>query len=230
MRRSLNAGAAALLLLPWLSCVSLTEIERRQASTEAQLRYMVQENKELREQLEDTDRRLELAIRSVFGKLYCTNDKVREFIRECEVGSEVCSEAGVANALAFMSTQPYTSFFLRPEEGVQGLHSIRRGQLMGMAEPHNLHPSSRFLVLIQPRSDTAVHQKEAEKIGFDVVQFLRKDLRLGPRYTSLGARILPCKLKQEQIARFNNHLDRRLKGEPEEREPRVRIWVFRTDC
>lgn len=172
----------------------------------------------------------DFALMKVSSRIECDDVKVRDFLKECEEGSQVCSSDGLANAMKFIATQPYVLVWLRPEGGVVGLASTRKGQLLTLTEVTSLKPSSRFLILVSPRTDSEAHQKEALSLGREMQQLMREEYRLPHKTRILGPRTLPCKLKSDVAANYNSPVDRPVKGEPSEHEPRVRVFIFRTEC
>lgn len=168
----------------------------------------------------------------IASRVECHNEKVKEFLKECEEGSDVCSEQGVANASRFITTQPFVTIYLRPQEGVKGLVQTRIGQLRTLGDSKTLLPSTRFLVLLLPRSDSAAHRDEALRSGREIQRYLVNDLfRDEKELKMLGPKLLPCKMKKEELAfYFRGKLDAPVKGEPTGHEPTVRIYVFKTDC
>jgi hypothetical protein len=174
----------------------------------------------------------ELEDEQIASRVECHNDRIRDFLKECEQGSEVCSEQGMANAFWFIITQPFTTIYLRPQDGVNGLMATRRGQLASMGDPKSWLPSTRFLILAQPRSDTPEHYEEALRIGREIQRFLVNDLfKDEKRLRILGPKILPCKMKQEELSQYlRGKLALPIKGEPTGHQPTVRLFVFKTDC
>lgn len=162
---------------------------------------------------------------------YCTNDEVRAFIRRCEKtpGAAIqCSDEAVAGALAFLDSQPYVAFYLRPA-GATSLTKVRDGQLTELIDPANLRKSTKFLILVQPRAETAEATEEASTVANGIYQYMRTGLGLSggqPVYQH----VLPCKLKAETMRHYMRRADRLQTGEPTEKEPRLRVWVFRTAC
>lgn len=191
-----------------------------------------EKNKLLNDKLDREKMLREVDMRRVSSHVECHNDKVRDFIKECEEGSDVCSEQGLANAYRFMITQPYVQIYLKPRAGIDSLVATRKGQLTTMGDPKNWLPSTRFLVLAQPRSESGEHREEALRLGREVQRYLVNELfaeEKGVRI--LGPKILPCKMKADEL---NQHvrgkLDLPVKGEPTGKDASVRLWVFRTDC
>ena len=201
---------------------AITDLESRQ-NTKIKL---------LEERLEREKTMRELDVRRVASHVECHNDRVKDFIKECEEGSEVCSEAGLANAFRFMITQPYVQIYLKPRAGIDSLVATRKGQLATMGDPKNWLPSTRFLVLVQPRTESSEHRDEALRLGREIQRYLVNELfaeEKGVRI--LGPKILPCKMKAEELNQhIRGKLDLPIKGEPTRAEASVRAWVFRTDC
>src|SRR5262249_5995379 len=140
----------------------LIDLDARQNVQIQELRYQLERERALRE----------ADMRRVASRVECHNDRVRDFLKECEQGSDVCSESGVANAFQFMITQPYVQIYLRPPAGAKAIVATRRGQLVTMGDPKNWLPSTRFLVLVQPRSESADMRDEALRIGREVQRYL----------------------------------------------------------
>jgi hypothetical protein len=138
----------------------------------------------------------------------------------------------VANASRFITTQPFVTIYLRPQDGVKGLVQTRIGQLRTLGDPKTLLPSTRFLVLVLPRSDAANHRDEALRSGREIQRYLVNDLfREEKELKMLGPKLLPCKMKKEELSYyFRGKLDSPVKGEPTGHESTVRIYVFKTDC
>lgn len=229
MKSLVGKVALSLLLGPLLGgCVSLQQYQSLVAAQERQ--------KQKLDELELLMTRLkslhEMEIRKLWGEVNCGDQHVRDFLRECQQDpdSSACSDEAVGKAMAFMNTQPYVSLFLRPTEGARGVTAVRRGQLMTLMDLKDIHPSTKVLLLIQPRAERPELYDEARRIGNEVSQYLHTDIGLPKFVPMLGPRTIPCSYKQEQLRRFSKRLDTEQPGEPNYREPRVRVWVFRTDC
>lgn len=230
MPRALTRAIALLIgAAPLLSgCAPAVDFEPR-------LKRMEEAIGELARQQRDSDaqtqNRIDTEVVRIWGKLNCNNEQVRTFIKECENGdSQVCSDAALASALSFMNTQAVVTVYLRPDTGIKSLQPVRVGQLLGLTDARFLFPSTRFLILTQPRSDDQPHQDEAEKVGRQLLRFVRTELKVPTHFRIIGPRVLPCKLKQEQLKFYGGRLHLPQVNEPTDKEPRVRIWIFRTDC
>lgn len=171
-------------------------------------------------------------IRKLWAKWHCNNQQVMDFIKECEnPNSPVCSDAALAaNALKFMDLQASAVIYLRPGQGIKGLHPTRHGQLLQLCDSRFQTPSTRYLILAQPRGESSTDQDEALSLGREVLKYLRSDIGLPKLVPILGPKLVPCKLKAEQLKLYSRRVDQPMVGEPKANEPRVRLWVYRTDC
>jgi hypothetical protein len=207
------------------------------ASSE-QVDELARQLKKLRDQFDEQQNELrgmktwyDEQIRKLWSQVKCDKEQVREFVRGCELAdSATCTPTAAANALAFMDSQPYAMMHIRPGTSVRRMHSIRRGQLVQLLALHNMRPSTKFLILIQPRSDSIEDKRDTEQIGATLVNEMRYTLRVPPGVPIIGPYMLPCKLKREQVQHYGSQLDKPLPSEPPNNEPHVRIWVFSTDC
>lgn len=173
----------------------------------------------------------ELDNRKIWSRLNCKEQKVYDFLKQCEGNdSQVCSDTALAAALNFMDTQPFAVVYLRPDVGIKGLHPVRKGQLLQLSDPRTQSQSTRYLILVQPRGETPGDQEEALAAGRDLLRYLRTDITLAKNIPIIGPSLLPCKLKQEQLRHYTRKVDLPQIGEPQSDEPRLRFWVFRTDC
>lgn len=229
MRSLFGKAALGLLFGPLLGgCVSLQQYQSLLAVQDRQ-KQKIDELELLMTRLKAVH---EMEIRKLWGEVNCGDQHVRDFLRECQQDpdSSACSDEALGKAMAFMNTQPYVSLLLRPSESAGGVTAVRRGQLMTLMDIKDLHPSTKVLLLIQPRGERPELYDEARRIGNAVSQYLHTEIGLPKFVPLLGPRTLPCNLKQEQLRRFSKRLDAEQPGEPGYREPRVRVWVFRTDC
>lgn len=197
-----------------------------------QVNQLTQESQKLRDELDALRTRQEMDTARIWGKVNCTNDQVRDFVKRCETGESAnCSTDAWGSAIAFMSTQPYMHMYLRPKTGLRGLTPFRQGQILSLIESHNLFPTTKFLMVVQPVSEAPKHVDEALEVGNDLRQHLYLTLRLPRSVKLIGPQLIPCKLKADAItSQYSKHLLRVRPGEPTDSEPRVRIWLFRTDC
>ena len=224
-RRILLAGT-----LIATSCASAQVAQLKQEMIDQEARQRANE-RQLQAQIERLKVNLDIELQRIASRVECHSDRVRDFLKECEAGTEVCSEQGLANAFQFMITQPYVTIYLKPTAGIKGLVATRKGQLVTMGDPKNWLPSTRFLILVQPRADTSQMYEEALRIGREVQRYLAGDLFSDEKGLKiLGPKVMPCKMKAEEVANHIRRLDTPVKGEPTGRDPSLRIWVFRTDC
>lgn len=167
-----------------------------------------------------------------WARLNCKSDKVREFLKACEEqgdGAE-CSPRAIDGAMDFIDSQPYVSLYLRPNQSPHTMIALRRGQLVELIKFIYLFPTTRFLIIVQPRGEGGAFDAEARRAGDEISQYLRFSLRLPSNRPVLGPLILPCKTKTNWISHYGGRYDVAQNGEPPKKEERIRIWVFRSDC
>lgn len=227
--QAIGAVRAALLLgaLGAASCAPMAEINAKLDEIRAK---QAEDDSRRRDEITALRQEHEAQLRDLYSRMDCTNVRVRDFIKECEDGSNVCSEEGLANALLFMDTQPYVLMFLRPKTGMDEIVETRVGQLMSLTESKFWKPSTKFLILAQPHDDTAIGQAMAIKAGEQMMVYLRTNMGIASKFRILGPKTLQCKVKADKVAHYTRKYDRPVKGEPVPPEPVVRVWVFRTNC
>lgn len=177
-------------------------------------------------------KRLAQQIDRQWARINCKNEKVREFLQACEQSGDngECSAKAVDGALEFLDSQPYVTLYLRPEHPTPSLIKMRRGQLVELVKPLYLYPTTRFLIIAQPRGEGASFDTEARRAGDEISQYLRFDLRLPADRPVMGPLVMPCKSKSSWMSHYGGRYDHHQPGEPPKKEDRVRIWVFRCDC
>lgn len=229
-----------ILLIPLLatpvSCGA--ELQEKVAGLYLAVAELSTDNKAQKHQIDDLKADLntykltnDFVIMKISSRVECEDTKVRDFLKECEQGAEVCSSAqGLSNAFKWFATQPYVRLLCRPGSGVKGLPSTRDGQLLTLTEINSLKPATRFLILVTPRSDSEIHRKEATVLGREVHQLLRDEYHLPDKTPIIGPRILPCNMKRDSTSRYAREVDKPVKGEPSENEPQLKVHVFRTEC
>ena len=193
---------------------NIAELSNKQKQDKAELeKRLTEENKEL------------------WTKVSCNSEKVRDFLQACKDGEGgECSTKAIDGAMAFLDSQHYVTIYVKPNLVAASVIALRRGQLLELIKPLYMHPTTRFLIIVQPRSDDQLHQAEAEQAGSEVSQYLRFTVRLPGNRETLGPYILPCKNKANWINHYGTRYDMPQPGEPPEKENRIRVWVFRTDC
>jgi hypothetical protein len=79
---------------------------------------------------------------AIWALLKCNDERVKNFLAECEKGSDICSEEGLANALAFMESQEKATLYLRVGAKIDPV-PYRRGRISFLTEPRDrLHRCS----------------------------------------------------------------------------------------
>lgn len=220
-RRSLVLGGLSGLTSGLLEgCVDLSPLLRQ-----------MEELRKTQEQQDAEIKRLSEENHRQWSKMNCKNEEVSEFLRACEGAGDAatCSPKAVEGAIAFLNTHDYVTMYLRPDQRAYTMAPLRRGQLVKLTRHNYLFPTTRFLIIGLPRSDEPAHQKEALKLGEDLSQYMRYDLRLGNR-PILGPFLMPCQTKVSWINTSSDRYDRPVGNEPIDKHNRVRLWCFRSDC
>lgn len=164
-------------------------------------------------------------------------DKVSSFMAEVQKGSEdVCTPMLFEKALPFMSSQPVGIVYLDPVQKLSSLHPAREAYLRDtLLNEQQLHLSTRVLVLVQPRSEQS-SQEDLRTVRELTLKIQNDFLPARFRSIVLDPHLLPCNLRDEQTlqklyggSQFTR-LSVSLPGEPTAKQPRIRIWIFRTDC
>ncbi len=227
MRRTLiSLGFFAALFSP-TGCHLEERIDELEQKHEAQSRAQERKLNEARFEV----KLLKEEVRRLWSRVACNSDSVKDFLHTCEQEGIGCSGYDVANAFkAFLDTQDYVRVYLRPDIGTDSLTKLRQQQLEDQGAPTELHPGTRFIVVVLPRSSSTTHQEEAERLGRQVVRYLRSRVGIPAAYRILGPKTLPCNYKREEILRHKRKIDQRQVNEPTEGEPTVHAWVFRTEC
>lgn len=172
-----------------------------------------------------------------FREKHCKNPKLSEFLQAvANSDPAVCRPVALDKALSFMSTQPVGFVYLHPGGGLSSMHPAREAFLRDdLFREEQFHPSSRLLILVQPVGDSEAAGHVAKAVARQLVMRLREDLLPASHrgIEILGPELLPCNLRSEekmqQIHRgsFSIHP---LPSEPQGKQPRIRIWIFRSDC
>jgi len=145
---------------------------------------------------------------------------------------ETCTASNLENALIFMNTQAYANAYYLPGSDPTALVVARKEQFLDLFAARFLHPSTRFLVLVQPDEETAPARQAALQFGARFVAMLRKQFTPtnGPELRILGPHLLPCRMSMSIRRLYRSAMDNTLYGEPAEGRPRLRVWTFRSDC
>ena len=166
-----------------------------------------------------------------WARINCTKEEVRDFLKACEQGAnDQCSQTAVDGSMAFLDSQDHVTIYLRYDQTAYAMTQLRKGLLLKQMSRNYLFPTTRFLIIVQPRGDDQAKLDEAQRIGEDLIQYIRYELHLPADRPILGPYVLPCKTKRNWITRYADYYDLPRPGEPPKKEDRVRIWCFRTDC
>lgn len=157
--------------------------------------------------------------------------RIAEFLGQVQASvPEVCTEGSLESSLIFMNSQPYANAYFGRNAGTDSIHVARREQLIDLIAPKYVHPSTRFLVLVQPAEETKDAREAALQFGKKFIDMLQREIAPQRDLRLLGPHLLPCRMRQEVRRLFRSAMDATLFGEPVEGTPRIRVWVFRSDC
>jgi hypothetical protein len=161
----------------------------------------------------------------------CKSGKIAEFVSEVQAGIPgVCSAGSLETALIFLNNLPYATAIFRTGLSNIVLPLSREGQLRDLLDPHNLHPSTRLLILVQPSDESEAAQSEALTTGTKYLSVMRSLVPTQSKLRLLGPFLLPCRLRGEVSRRYQGPMDSPVPGEPADKIKRIRVWAFRTDC
>jgi len=157
--------------------------------------------------------------------------RINEFITQVQASvPSACTEVNMESSMNFMHTQAYANTFYSPGQSADVMHPARREYLLDMVDPKRVHPSTRFLVLVQPAEETEDSRHVAMKLGEEFRDLVKNELAPKRELRLLGPHLLPCRMRKEIQRLFNGPMDVTLPKEPKEGQPRVRVWLLRTDC
>ena len=164
-------------------CVALAgcHLEQRPEQAEREKADRAQQaDKDRRlKEAEETLRRHTIELGLLWSRTSCNNDTVKEFLRTCEQEETGCTQTDVGNSFsAFLESQERVRAYLKPDLGIESLVRLRQTQLQELVEQQYLHVGTQFIILLLPRSYSQGHQEEAERIGQQVVQYMRETLKL----------------------------------------------------
>lgn len=209
------------------SCGQLDSLKRENVSLRRRVETLERRDAEREQQQAKHD----AEFRRVWSRVACNSESVKDFLRTCEQEGSGCSQLEVANAFKdFLDTQEYVRAYLRPGSTADGLVRLRQTQLEDQADPAELHSSSRFIIVILPRSGSGEHEEEAMRLGRHIKQYLRNKLKIPSANAILGPKTLPCNYKRQELLKQRRRIDARQNLEPPENEPTLHTWVFKTEC
>lgn len=159
--------------------------------------------------------------------------RLAEFMGQVQAQNvETCTATNLENALIFMNTQAYANAYYLPGADPTAFVVARKEQFLDLFAARFLHPSTRFLVLVQPDDETVGSRQAALQFGARFVAMLRKQFTAndGLELRILGPHLLPCRMSTSIRRLYRSAMDNTLYGEPPEGRPRIRVWTFRSDC
>lgn len=237
---SLIHRTALPVLLALLGCVTPDQLRQRDEQIGRLQRESVdQYNRSvyLRDQLGNLQASYSNFRAQYFREKTCKNPKLSDFLAAVAHNDpEICRPIEFDKALLFMKSQASCIVYLQPAAGLSSLHPARQAFLLDdLLKPEQLHPSSRLLILVQPHGETPAERDAALAIARSLQGKIQSEF-LPPGFRGmeiLGPHLLPCSLRNETAVQrlYNNDIAIvPLLGEPQGKQPRIRIWIFRSDC
>ena len=229
-----NAVVTLFALVLWVGCVPVQLVNKINALEERN-RALEQRYTENTIAVQRLAAQLETLDRSIWSEKLCKSSKystqIAEFIGQVQAAvPEVCNVTSLENSLIFLRTQAYANAFFRPTERVSAMHIARREYLLDLLAPRNIHPSTRLLVLVQPAEETSAASQAALALGENFITMIREEIAPHQALRILGPHLLPCRVRKEIQRIFNGPMDATIATEPKDGTPRIRIWVFLTNC
>lgn len=162
------------------------------------------------------------------GKL---SSQIAEFLTQVQAQiPHACTPLTMQSALMFLKTQPYAVAYLAPQKPMKSMEPMRREVLLDFLAPETLHPSTRILVLVQPADESHDGEDDALRLGSEFADFITQKVYATIKIPVLGPHLLPCQLRPEVKKLFRSTMDERLRKEPQESQPGMRVLVFKSDC
>lgn len=229
------AGHRGLVLSGWLLLSCARPVGPTTEQTLAELR---DDLNTARNELADLKTAVENDRRQRFSDKYCKDNTVARFMEALRTSPmNACAEVELDNALNFMHTQRWVFAWMRPHEGIAGLHPTRAGGILRNLRPEMVHASTRVLVMVQPHEESLEAMERARRLGDAVRDKVKELLPEALRQTQvMPTYFLPCTLVRSRgkLKRYKDAdgtpYNESLPGEPGKKEPRVAVWIFFTDC
>jgi len=202
---------------------------------------------------------LEEDVKKIWWELRCKNDKVRDFVRDCDKqivsggATSQCATENLEPMIQRMFDVPHVLVRLwasdtgapagrgrrgsaQPRsnlssDGLLRIGGLRVAQLDERFGPEKMASTSTVYIVYQPSSDNPIHTEEAAKLARQLV----RDHMIGRLHVHERSLRTPlpisCRNKAELLKRYN-HLpqDQPKPDEPQAGEPQHSIWLFRVDC
>lgn len=241
MRRALRPSSGLLLfVLSIVGCVTPAQhegLEQQIAALKKDSTDNYQRAQYLFSQLQALQQSYSNFRNQYFRDKTCKNPKLAEFMAGVAHNDpDICRPVEFDKALIFMKSQPSCIVYLSPTSGLSSLHPAREAVLRDdLLKAEQLHPTSRLLILVQPPGESPGEREAALIIARSLQKKIQTEyLPAGFRGMEiLGPHLLPCNLRNESTVQrlYNNDIAIvPLLGEPQAKQPRLRIWIFRSDC
>lgn len=185
--------------------------------------------------------------REYLGDKLCHKNRaeIAGFVAAVQRGAPgACTPMKMEEALPFLSSQPVGFVYLDPRTGLSSLRNARKSFIRDdLLHENHLHEWTRVLVLVQPYSQTSTAAHESFAVAKALSDQILSDLPavIRKKEALLGPYLLPCNLRSEaallklyggpQFTPTQRYkLTETVPGEPNPKQLRIRVWVFRIDC
>lgn len=167
--------------------------------------------------------------------VHCKDPRVLDFLQQCKEflsgGSGQCNQLNVEQAVRFMVKEDHVLVRLWPDGGLNSMTQGRKNQLSRLLGKGSFRPISSVLVIAQPQSDKPEDSNEALAQARHLKRYLNETMKIPERQLH-GPLPVTCRGKSQLLDSYSRAKpdDKPDREEPQERDPKVAVWVFRLDC
>lgn len=167
--------------------------------------------------------------------VHCKDPRVLDFLQQCKEflsgGSGQCNQLNVEQAVRFMVKEDHVLVRLWPDSGLTSMTQGRKNQLGRLLGKGTIRPISSVLVIAQPQSDKPEDSNEALAQARRLKRYLNETYKV-PEHQLHGPLPVTCRGKSQLLDTYAKAKpdDKPDREEPQTRDPKVAVWVFRLDC
>ena len=167
--------------------------------------------------------------------VHCKDPRVLDFLQQCKEllsgGSGQCNQLNVEQAVRFMVKEDHVLVRLRPGGGLNSMTQGRKSQLNRLLGKGSFRPISSVLIIAQPQNDKPEESNEALAHARRLKRYLSETMKVPERQLH-GPLPVTCRGKSQLLDLYSRAKpdDKPDREEPQERDPKVAIWIFRLDC
>lgn len=167
--------------------------------------------------------------------VHCKDPRVLDFLQQCKEllsgGSGQCNQLNVEQAVRFMIKEEHVLVRLWPDAGLTSMTQGRKNQLSRLVGKGGFRPISSVLVIAQPQSDKPEDSNEALAQARRLKRYLNETMKV-PEHQLHGPLPVTCRGKSQLLDMYARAKpdDKPDREEPQARDPKIAVWVFRLDC